>query len=141
MLHAFAWDRPLGRLARHTLRLIPRDLALPVLSGPNRGRRWIVGAGTHACWLGRYEREKLAYVWRVVRPGTTVLDVGAHAGFYTLALAARVGSEGQVIAIEPDTRNASLLRRHLAMNRVENVRLIEAAACDHDGTVRFGGSG
>ena len=32
MLRAFAWDRPLGQLARLPLRLIPRDLALPVLS-------------------------------------------------------------------------------------------------------------
>jgi FkbM family methyltransferase len=141
MLRAFAWDRPLGQLARLPLRLIPRELALPVLAGPNRGRRWIVGSGTHACWLGSYERAKLDYVCRIVRRGTTVFDVGAHAGFYTLALARRVGSDGQVIAIEPDPENARHLRHHLVLNRVGNARIIEAAACDHAGTVRFLGEG
>jgi FkbM family methyltransferase len=139
MLSALAaWDRPLGRLARLPLRLIPRNLAVPVLSGPNRGRRWIVGAGAHACWLGHYEREKLAHVCRVLRPGMMVLDVGARAGFYTLALASRVGSSGRVIAIEADAENVRRLRWHLALNRVTNAQVVEAVACDHGGMVRFG---
>jgi len=112
MLSALAWDRPFGRLARLPVRLIPRDLAVPVLSGPNRGRRWIVGAGTHACWLGHYEQEKLAHFCRVLRPGMTVLDVGARTGFYILALASRVGSFGRVTAIEASGENVRRLRRH-----------------------------
>jgi len=136
MLSALAaWDRQLGRLARLPLRLIPRNLVVPVLSGPNRGRRWIVGAGTHACWLGHFERKKLAHV---LRPGMTVLDVGARAGFYTLALASRVGSSGRVIAIEADGENVRRLRRHLALNRVTNAQVVEAVACDHGGMVGFG---
>lgn len=64
-----------------------------------------MGAGTHACWLGTYEREKLSYVCRVVRRGMA-LDVGAHAEFYTLALAGRCErviavSERELHAIPP----------------------------------------
>src|SRR2546430_4581907 len=36
-----------------------------------------------------------------VRPGTTVLDVGANVGAYTLMFAAWVGDEGRVFAFEP----------------------------------------
>lgn len=38
-MSALAWDRLLGRLARLPLRLIPSELAVPVLSGPDRSRR------------------------------------------------------------------------------------------------------
>ena len=79
-----------------------------------------------------------AHVCRVLRPGMTVLDVGARAGFYTLALASRVGSSGRVIAIEADAENVRRLRWHLALNRVTNAQVVEAVACDHDGMVRFG---
>src|SRR5438093_46642 len=36
-----------------------------------------------------------------VRPGATVLDVGANVGAYTLMFAAWVGTEGRVFAFEP----------------------------------------
>lgn len=135
-MSALAWDRPLGRLARLPLRLIPRELAVPVLSGPNRGPRWIVGAGNHSCWLGTYEQTQLAYVSRAARTGL-VFDVGAHAGFYTLALARRCS----VIAVEPAPANADYLRRHVALNGLKNVQVIEAAACDQSGVVRFAPDG
>ena len=37
----------------------------------------------------------------VVVPGVVVLDIGANFGFHTLELAARVGDNGRVLAIEP----------------------------------------
>ncbi len=31
---------------------------MPILQGPMRGYRWIVGSSVHGCWLGSYEFEK-----------------------------------------------------------------------------------
>lgn len=73
-----------------------------------------------------------------IRPGMTVLDVGAHIGVYTTLAARRVGPAGHVVAVEPDARNAELVRKNATLNGVtERVRIVEAAAGETAGTVRF----
>jgi FkbM family methyltransferase len=91
----------------------------------------------HGCWLGSYEHEKQRLFVQAVRPGGVVYDVGAHVGFYTLLASVLVGSTGRVVAFEPFPRNLGYLRRHLELNRAENVTVVEGAVCDHDGTVRL----
>jgi len=80
--------------------------------------------------------------WRVimdaVRPGDTVVDVGASTGMYTLAFARRVGPSGRVIAFEPDPRNFDVLRAHVALNGVEErVETVRAAVGSAPGTLSF----
>ena len=47
----------------------------------------------------------------VVRPGDTVWDVGANVGLFSFAAAVAAGPGGRVLAVEPDTELARLLRR------------------------------
>jgi FkbM family methyltransferase len=68
-------------------------------------------------------------------------DVGANVGFYTLLLARGVGPTGRVIAFEPNTANVALLRKHLRLNRIDNVEIVEAAVSDKEGTAFFSGEG
>ncbi len=96
-------------------------------SGINRGMRWVVGTSTHGCWLGTYEHDKQQALSRFVQPGMTVFDIGANAGFYTLAFARLVGDRGQVWAFEPLAGKAEQLRRHVRINRCSNVGIIQAA--------------
>ena len=133
----FAALRPLGWAARQVLRLLPQNLAMPVLSGVNRGRLWTIDAGIHACWIGNYECEKLELISGVTRPGMTVFDVGAHAGYYTIAFAKLVGPGGRVVAFEPNPTNLRNLYHHLEMNRITNVQVVPAAVADQSGTLRF----
>jgi FkbM family methyltransferase len=104
---------------------------VPVVQGPLRGARWIVGAHTHGCWLGHYEANLQRTLSQWVRPGDVVWDIGAHAGFFTL-LAARLGAT--VIAVEPLPRNLAYLRRHLTLNRCGTVTVVEAALAEDEGT-------
>lgn len=127
----------LGTALRYPLRWIPSDLVVPILQGRLRGKRWIVGAGVHGCWLGSYEYAKQRRFVREVRRGDVVFDIGAHAGFYTLLASELIGMEGQVIAFEPLPRNLHYLHRHIALNCCRNVVVIEAAVGDADGSVRF----
>lgn len=136
-LTPFSATRPLGRLLRFPLRALPRNLQIPVMTGLNRGLSWKVGAGIHGCWLGTYERQKMAFLAEFVRPGMTIFDVGAHAGYYTLAFARLVGSSGKVYAFEPDPENLANLRNHLAVNRITNADVIDAAVSDRTGSVSF----
>lgn len=128
-----------GRLLRLPLRLIPRNLPVPVLQGPLRGKRWIVGSFTHGCWLGSYEYEKQKMVASLVRPGNVVYDIGAHVGFYTLLFAQLVGPSGHVYAFEPNPRNLAYLRTHIKLNHYRNVTLVPSALSDTTGPLRFEG--
>jgi len=116
----------LGRVLRAPLRMFPSRMVLPIRSGPARGMRWRVGAATHGCWLGTYELEKQRELARVIRPGMTIYDVGANAGFYTLLFARLTGPRGRVIAFEPFPENAANLLDHVSMNRLDNVTLVQA---------------
>lgn len=137
-LAAASWltqSASLGRLARHAIRLVPRWLPVPIPSGPLRGAWWIVGAGNRGHWLGTYEPKQARAFVTHVRPGAVVLDLGAHAGWYTLLAARLVGPTGRVVAIEPEPTNLRYLRRHLWLNRCAQATVIEAAVTDREGQV------
>lgn len=74
-----------------------------------------------------YEKAERAFLERFLRPGTTVLDIGAHQGLYTLLAAKLVGPNGSVFAFEPSPRERRALRLNLVLNRCRNV-LIESVA-------------
>ncbi len=98
-----------------TIVLNPRD---PVVSG--------------ALYFGVYEKAETAFIQRTLRPGMTVLDVGANIGYYT-ALAARcVGPTGRVIALEPDPESFEYLEQTIAANEVGNVDAFQCAAADRE---------
>lgn len=65
---------------------------------------------------------------RVVTPDSTVLDVGAHIGVYTVLLANLVGSGGQVHAFEPNSNVLPALQ--LTIDAFRNVRLHPFALSD-----------
>ena len=130
----------IGKLLRAPFRLIPRSTVLPILQGPLRGKKWIVGSSTLGCWLGSYEYEKAAAFAKAISPGDVVYDVGANAGFYTLLASILCGDAGHVYSFEPLPQNLEFLRRHLAMNKIANSTVIEAAVTDHDGREAFDAS-
>jgi FkbM family methyltransferase len=111
-------------------------MVMPVLTGMLRGKRWIVGSGTHGCWLGWYESEKQRVISQEVRPNTVFYDVGANVGFYSLLASVLVGP-GKVFSFEPMPRNISYLQRHLDLNHAGNVDVQALAISDKNGVARF----
>ncbi len=59
-----------------------------------------------------------------LRPGITILDVGAGTGFMTIELAQRCGSDALVYAVDPWEAAMSRLTRKLAHLRLQNVRTL-----------------
>jgi len=127
------------RLARWPLKVIPKKMVMPILSGPNRGLWWVSGSFIHGCWLGWYEKSCVQFVASLIRPGMVAFDVGANVGYYTLLLARGVGPNGRVIAFEPDPVNVAHLKEHMRLNKISNVEIVEAAVSDREGTVFFRG--
>lgn len=57
-----------------------------------------------------WEAEEAAWLEGALRPGATMLDVGANIGYFSVLAARAVGPAGRVIAIEPERRNLRVLR-------------------------------
>jgi FkbM family methyltransferase len=67
--------------------------------------------------LGRYETKELAGLVGVIRPGDTVLELGAGLGFIS-AFIARALAPKRVVAVEADPVTAAFARRNHALNGV-----------------------
>jgi FkbM family methyltransferase len=128
---------PFGRLLRWPLRWISPRTVVPVLRGPLRGARWIVGASSHGCWLGSYERENQLLFAQLLRAGDVVVDAGAHVGFFSLLAARLVGPTGSVLAFEPMPASRALLERHCALNRMARIDVSPMALADVAGPRRM----
>lgn len=84
---------------------------------------------------GRHERETAHWLQALTREGMTVLDIGAHVGYYTRLASPLVGAKGQVIAFEPHPRNLQLLRRNTA--QLPNVIVQAVALAEQTGTAEL----
>jgi FkbM family methyltransferase len=127
----------LGKILRLPLALLPRDSVVPILGGPLRGKKWVVGSSVHGCWFGSYESQKQRFVSKALRPGQIVYDVGANVGLYSLLASGAIGPNGHVFAFEPVTENVFYLERHLALNGISNCSIVRAAVCVQDGIRQF----
>jgi FkbM family methyltransferase len=91
------------------------------------------------CFTGRYEPVETAFVRRLLRPGSTFVDVGANWGYFSLFAAAIVGPEGRVLSLEPDPRLFRMLTANLALNEIGCVTAVQAAAADTQGELLLEG--
>lgn len=84
-----------------------------------------------------YDRTDFRCIDKLLGLGGTAVDVGANVGAHSIMMSRRVGPGGRVIAFEPVPATAWQMREHLALNKVENVQLFEAAISDAPGTVEM----
>ena len=91
------------------------------------------GFASHVLLDGFWEMWLTIFFARQVKPGMTVIDVGANFGYYTLLFGSLVGSEGRVYAVEPNPRVVAKLRRTISLNGLAGrTAIIEAAAGNSD---------
>jgi FkbM family methyltransferase len=124
------------RLWRRVLPGVPLPIRLP------RGIWWLSDddlPGQTLYFSGAYKDEEAErrFVERYLRAGMTVLDIGAHHGFYTLLASRIVGGRGRVIAFEPSPRESARLRLHLRMNFCRNARAEALALAGENGAAQF----
>jgi FkbM family methyltransferase len=87
---------------------------------------------------GTYDGPFTAFVQRTIKPGDTVIDVGAHVGLFTLLLAYSVWETGRVIAYEPCPRMIELLRTNVTMGWLsDRVEIVAKAAAATSGSLSF----
>src|SRR6185369_16707222 len=87
---------------------------------------------------GEYLQPLLDALAPLVKPGMTVIEVGAGAGLHALWLSRALGSDGHLLLYEPDGRQRQVLKQNLSANDVTNATVMrrslngEAAASPAD---------
>jgi ubiquinone/menaquinone biosynthesis C-methylase UbiE len=88
-----------------------------------------------ADWLERAERENLEQPDKVltmlnIAPGSTVADIGAGIGYYSLRLAKKVGPQGRVLATDIQPEMLSRLRANMKKTGITNIEPILCTPTD-----------
>jgi FkbM family methyltransferase len=134
-----SFPRGKGFVVRH---LLPDPPAVFETGLPQDGRlllRYREHIGTQLLVHGRFEDEEVAFLRGEVRAagGGTIVDAGAHVGYFTVSLAREAGTSGQVLAVEPLPSNLELLRANVALNKLDNVRIFPLALGDRESHVQL----
>lgn len=80
-----------------------------------------------------FEYETLEKFIELLRPGYTVLDVGANIGLFSLIGSEVVGSTGKIYAFEPAKDTFAALEKNIEANNCENIQLFQLALSDNNG--------
>ncbi len=148
--------RPLGALIWRILRILLRyrvfvtlDGLISRLCGPRLPSSIVVEG--HTMNAASFDRVVALWMWKLsvleplerdlleklVRPGMTVVDIGANIGIYTLLFARWVGPGGRVLAFEPDPDNFALLQKNIRQNGYGNVTVYPFAVSNRIGTSKL----
>jgi FkbM family methyltransferase len=143
-------------LAHHNPFSRGRWLMLSSLLDDEKGRRWLAGlenptrtrhsfriytipGDLTSDWIklnGQHEVGTERFILDHLEPRTTLLDIGANIGYFSLLAAAVRGA--RVVAFEPQREVAELLRRSAAHNQVSGlVQVEELALSDAPATMRM----
>ena len=86
-------------------------------------------------YFGIFEKDLLAYMRALLRPGDTFIDVGANIGYLSAYALELVGPKGAVHSFEPVTAYGDALAKAVRSAGVVNVRVVSQALGDREGTV------
>ncbi|HEX8639156.1 MAG TPA: FkbM family methyltransferase [Pyrinomonadaceae bacterium] len=122
-------------------KILPRA-AYPVVTGPMRGTKFILGAlagegGGASVYFNGMETEQTAAMLAELGDGKVFFDIGANVGYYTVLASRSVGRAGAVVAFEPVVRNLVFLQRHVNLNNADNVRILPFALSEKSSIASF----
>jgi len=123
----------------------PADAGTLVETGPVRTKRCRYGLVSYFSGdtyiggsfdrYGEFCEAEIDLFRQVVRPGQTILDVGANIGAHTLFLGHAVGRRGRVYAFEPQRLIHGLLCTNATLNDMNNIYPMHAAVGRENGTI------
>jgi FkbM family methyltransferase len=93
--------------------------------------------GGYLYYFRVWEPQISSVVTRLLDPGDTVLDIGAHIGHHTLLAAQAVGEGGRVYAFEASPETFALLKTNIALNQCGHVEARNLAVCGRTGTINL----
>lgn len=83
----------------------------------------------------RQDADEINYLKKIIKPGDTIIDIGANIGFYSKILATCAGKYGKVHSFEPDLINFKHLKKNT--RGLVNIVLNNKAVSDKSGTINI----
>jgi len=87
--------------------------------------------------FGKRELEHKKMLEDIIKPGMTVLDIGANIGYYSLMMLKLIGDKGKLIAVEPSPSNIEILKKNLLLNNFQDVEVHNGAISDENSIKKF----
>ncbi|HYD70903.1 FkbM family methyltransferase [Azospirillum sp.] len=113
----------------------------PLVAVPSRHGTFLCSGqdmiGRMLTLYGEWAEQEVRMLSRILRPGDVAVDVGAHIGTVSLAMARAVGDRGCVLAFEAQRMVHNVLCANIAINGLLNVHAFNAIVADRDGGARL----
>lgn len=93
-------------------------------------------------WLGdSFEKNQTSYIKSILKPGMTLLDVGANIGYYSIIASPILGDRGQIHAFEPVAQQYADLQANISRNNLKNIHAKKLIVSEKSGmmTINLGG--
>lgn len=79
-----------------------------------------LGISSELYLTGVHEENSTNFIRSELKPGMTVVEIGANIGYYTLLESKIIGETGKIIAFEPNPDNFYGLKLNIMLNKLEN---------------------
>lgn len=86
---------------------------------------------------GSYEPDLAEYLCRTLQPGQTMIDLGAHIGYFSILAGHLVGATGRVYAFEPIQETRAHLDTNVGIAKMPQVTIESLAAWSSAGEIRL----
>ena len=117
--------------------LMPDKFYLINYSGGKIYLNFREGVMTREVLLGMYETSKINLFKRILKPDMTIIDIGAHRGFFSFLSAKLMEDKGKIYSIEPDSVNLSRLKKGLRANKYNSIKIIQLAISNKNGFLKL----
>ncbi|WP_048921937.1 FkbM family methyltransferase [Rufibacter radiotolerans] len=87
---------------------------------------------------GRDKYPELFFLRKIIRPGSTCIDIGANLGYYSTFLSRLAGPEGKVLAVEPVPLFGRIWKDNVRASGVDNLTLLPFALGGENTTIEMG---
>lgn len=108
----------------------------------------VVGYGRHPLYFPSFaepfETTTQYTEFAGLKPGMTVIDLGAYSGLTSIVFQDAVGPNGTVVAVEADENNVIAIRKNFALYRLAtgvDITLLEGAVWKDDAGIEFSSEG
>jgi len=83
-----------------------------------------VGISRELLVKGIHEKESTIQIQKELKPGMTIVEVGANIGYYSIIEAKVIGKSGKIYAFEPSSENIQLLQANVSLNSIAGITTI-----------------
>jgi FkbM family methyltransferase len=86
--------------------------------------------------LGKYEPEDSCFVYKLIKDGDIIFDIGANIGLYSIYFSKKFPKSG-IYSFEPVSITYEYLEKNINLNKAENVKLFNYGVSDKQEDVYF----